>query len=89
MPATVAQAERSFSKLKLIKTYLRSTMSQERLTGLAVISINHSIGEQISYDDIIDDFTCVFIYSILYLYIILNILYYCISARSEGVSPGV
>ena len=55
-PVTVAQAERSFSKLKLIKTYLRSTMSQERLTGLAVISINHSIGEQISYDDIIEDF---------------------------------
>ena len=56
VPVTVAQAERSFSKLKLIKTYLRSTMSQEWLTGLAVISINHSIGEQISYDDIIDDF---------------------------------
>ncbi len=31
-------------------------MSQELLTGLAIISINHSIGEQISYDDIIDDF---------------------------------
>ncbi len=49
LPVTAAQAERSFSKLK---SYLRSTMSQERLTG----SINHSIGEQISYDDIIDDF---------------------------------
>ncbi|KAI7800882.1 transposase [Triplophysa rosa] len=56
LPVTVAQAERSFSKLKLIKSYLRSTMSQERLTGLAIISINHSIGEQMSYDDIIDDF---------------------------------
>ncbi len=56
LPVSVAQAERSFSKLKLIKSYLRSTMSQERLTGLAIISINHSIGEQISYDDIIDDF---------------------------------
>ncbi len=56
LPVTVAQAERSFSKLKLIKSYLRSTMSQERLTGLSIISINHSIGEQISYDDIIDDF---------------------------------
>ncbi len=31
-------------------------MSQERLTGIAIISINHSIAEQISYDDIIDDF---------------------------------
>ncbi|CAI5671401.1 unnamed protein product [Oreochromis niloticus] len=29
LPVTVAAAERSFSKLKLIKTYLRSTMMQE------------------------------------------------------------
>ena len=28
MPVTVASAERSFSKLKLIKTYLRTSMSQ-------------------------------------------------------------
>ena len=56
LPVTVAEAERSFSKLKLIKTYLRSTMSQERLFGLAIISINHTVAQQISYDDVIDDF---------------------------------
>ncbi|XP_034058243.1 zinc finger MYM-type protein 1-like [Gymnodraco acuticeps] len=56
LPVTVAAAERSFSKLKLIKTYLRSCMGQDRLTGLAIISINHKIGKQLSYDDIIDDF---------------------------------
>ncbi|XP_034082159.1 zinc finger MYM-type protein 1-like [Gymnodraco acuticeps] len=56
LPVTVASAERSFSKLKLIKTYLRSCMGQDRLTGLAIISINHEIGKQLSYDDIIDDF---------------------------------
>lgn len=56
LPVTVASAERSFSKLKLIKTYLRSTMAQEHLTGLAIISINHAITDQISYDDIIEDF---------------------------------
>ncbi|XP_076036551.1 uncharacterized protein LOC143022291 [Oratosquilla oratoria] len=54
-PVTVASAERSFSKLKLIKTYLRSTMTQE-LNGLAIISINREISKQVSYDDTTDDF---------------------------------
>ena len=36
---TVPFAERSFPKLKLIKTYLRSNMSQCRITGVAKISI--------------------------------------------------
>lgn len=34
-PVTVAETERSFPELKLIKSYLGSTMSQERLTGLS------------------------------------------------------
>ncbi|KAK4874583.1 hypothetical protein RN001_013943 [Aquatica leii] len=32
MPVSVATTERSFSKLKIIKNYLRSTMGQNRLT---------------------------------------------------------
>ncbi|XP_034544579.1 zinc finger MYM-type protein 1-like [Notolabrus celidotus] len=56
LPVTVASAERSFSKLKLIKTYLRSSMGQDRLTGLAIISINHETGKQLSYEEIIADF---------------------------------
>ena len=40
IPVTVASAERSFSKLKLIKSFLRLTMSQERLNGLAMLSID-------------------------------------------------
>lgn len=39
IPVTVASAERSFSKLKLLKNYLRSSMSQERLSGLAILCI--------------------------------------------------
>ena len=38
----MATAKRSFSKLKLIKTYLRNiieTMQDDRLSGLAVLSI--------------------------------------------------
>ncbi|XP_036391745.1 uncharacterized protein LOC118782475 [Megalops cyprinoides] len=56
LPVTVATTERSFSKLKLIKTYLRTTMMQERLSGLAIISINHVVSSKLSYDDVIDDF---------------------------------
>ncbi|XP_047326548.1 zinc finger MYM-type protein 1-like [Impatiens glandulifera] len=56
IPVTVASAERSFSKLKLIKTYLRSTMSQERLNGLAMISIEKECLEQLEYDDLIENF---------------------------------
>ncbi|XP_050387184.1 uncharacterized protein LOC126803416 [Argentina anserina] len=53
IPVTVAFAERSFSKLKLIKTYLRFTMSQERLSGLAMISIEKDIVEKLNYADLI------------------------------------
>jgi hypothetical protein len=40
---TVASAERTFSKLKLIKSYLRPTTSQERLSGLAILSIERNM----------------------------------------------
>ena len=41
IPVTVATAERSFSKLRLIKNYFKNTMGQERLIGLSVLSIEH------------------------------------------------
>ena len=41
IPVTVASCERSFSTLKLVRTYLSSTMSQERLSNLAVWSTEH------------------------------------------------
>jgi len=56
IPVTVASAERSFSKLKLIKTYLRSTMSQDRLNGLAMLSIEKNMLEQLDYVNLIDIF---------------------------------
>jgi hypothetical protein len=42
IPVTTASAERSFSALKRIKTYLRNTTQQERLSSLAIISINEN-----------------------------------------------
>ncbi|KAI3811621.1 hypothetical protein L1987_21347 [Smallanthus sonchifolius] len=56
IPVTVASAERSFSKLKLLKSYLRSTMSQERLNGLAMISIESDTLETMNYEDLIESF---------------------------------
>jgi hypothetical protein len=56
IPVTVASAERSFSKLKLLKSYLRTTMTQERLNGLATIALENDILEMINYEDIIEDF---------------------------------
>ena len=38
-PMTTAEPERCFSSLARIKTFLRNTMSQERLTALAMLSI--------------------------------------------------
>ena len=35
----VASVERNFSKLKVLKSYLQSTMSQGKLNGLAILFI--------------------------------------------------
>ena len=56
MPVTVASAERSFSKLKLLKSYLRSSMSQKRLNDLTILCIEKNMLENIDVDTIINDF---------------------------------
>jgi hypothetical protein len=53
IPLMVASAERSFSKLKIIKNHLRSTMSQIRLSSLAIISIEKKIAKEINTSNII------------------------------------
>lgn len=55
-PVSVASNERSFSKLKLIKGYLRSRMSQERLNGLAMLSIERDVAKEIDTDEVINEF---------------------------------
>lgn len=56
LPVTVATAERSFSKLKFIKNYLRNSMGQERLSGLALLSIEASRAKVMDVDQLIDRF---------------------------------
>ena len=51
---STAGAERSFSKMKLIKTYLRSTIGEERLTGLGLISMERDLADSLDFDKFID-----------------------------------
>lgn len=43
MPVSTASAERSFNCLRRLKTYLRNTMTDKRLSGLALMNIHHDI----------------------------------------------
>ena len=56
--ATNCYSERSFSVLKRVKNYLRSTLSQDNLTNLSLLAIENDLLQIISYDDIIDKFSC-------------------------------
>ncbi|KAL4107195.1 hypothetical protein QTP88_017578 [Uroleucon formosanum] len=55
IPASSASAERSFSKVKLIKTHLRSTVGQNRLESLVLLSTEKDIA--IDYNEAINKFT--------------------------------
>lgn len=61
IPSTSVSVERNFSALKRIKTYLRNSMTQNRLSALALISIEKDLLVELSrkenfYDNIIDQF---------------------------------
>ena len=56
MPATNATSERSFSALRRIKTYLRSTMSQERLNNLMLLHVNKDKTDALELHQIGQDF---------------------------------
>ena len=43
IPITTATAERSFSALRRIKTYLRSTMSEERLNNTMLLHVHKDL----------------------------------------------
>lgn len=53
-PVTSAECERRISSLRLIKTFLRSTMSQDRLSSLAMIYSHRNI--PISSEQVVRDF---------------------------------
>lgn len=56
LPVSVASEERSFSKLKLIKNFLRSSLGQTKLRNLALISIESKLAATLDYTELIDEF---------------------------------
>ena len=55
IPVSSSEAERSFSCLKLIETHLRTTMAEQRLSDLAVLSI-HKDRAKMNLDAVVDKF---------------------------------
>ena len=56
MMPSVAGCERSFSKMKILKSVWRSTMTNTRLSDLALLSIESDVTENMNFEDIIADF---------------------------------
>ena len=51
IPATSYSAERSFSAVRRIKTFLRSTTGQDRLSSIAVMNIERKYANKTMQDD--------------------------------------
>ena len=56
MPATNATSERSFSVLRRLKSYLRSTISQLRLNHLMVLSIYKKLLDELDLYVVANEF---------------------------------
>jgi len=54
LPVSTATSERSFSTMRRLKTHLRSWIGNERMTGLALLSIHED--RQIDREKIVNDF---------------------------------
>ena len=51
-PATIATSEKTFSAMRKIKTYIRSTMGQARLNGLMLLHVHKEKADSLLLVDI-------------------------------------
>lgn len=56
LPVTSSTAEHSFSALRRLKTYLRSTMTEDRLNGLAILHVHRDIAYRMSPKEVLEIF---------------------------------
>lgn len=53
LPFTQVNCERSFSKLKIIKNRLRSSLGQDKLEAFMLISVEKELLEEVTFQDIL------------------------------------
>ena len=56
LPVTTAGCERSFSDLKRVKSYLRNSMTQDRLEDAMTLAVCADRVKKLSLDDVVDIF---------------------------------
>ena len=56
LPVTSVEAEWSFSSLKLTKTHLRTTMLDDRLSHIAMLSVHSQRANALDLDFVVDNF---------------------------------
>ena len=56
LPITNCSAERAFSKMAIVKNDLRSSMLNDRLNALCLITIQRTLLKNINFQDIVTDF---------------------------------
>ena len=59
MPATIAINECSFSALHNVKSYLRSTVAQERLNHLMILSVHKNLTDSLNLVEVANEFVSV------------------------------
>ena len=55
-PASSATAERSFSTLRRLKTYVRSTCGQQPLNSIAICNVHKDDMDEVDVDELMRDF---------------------------------
>ena len=56
LPATNCETERSFSSLRIIKTWLRTSMSQGRMNHCAMLKINSDLVDLLDMHEVVNEF---------------------------------
>ena len=56
LPASNADCERCFSRLKLIKDRQRSTVGSEKLNFFMIVALNKTIFDNLDFEEIADEF---------------------------------